>query len=336
MKKKLNLLLVFALVLSLVACGSNDDQVVESETREVAETSEPVETSENIGVTEEPGEDLENDGDFLASVTDATGEEVKVGEVERIVCLVPSTTEIIAELGILDKIVGRGPYCDYPAEVLEVPDVGSVQDVNLEEIIALDPDLVIMGALEQNEEQIKTIKDLGIPVYLHDAGSLEAVYQEIENMGVLLGEEDQAQELIGEIKESFAQYEDLEAKDPAPSIYFEISPLEFGLWTSGKETFMDDFAGMMKAENIFGDIENFQEVSEEEVIARNPDIIISTSMQMPDGPDPVDEILNRPGWESITALENRDVYLVNPDIFNRPGPRLVEAAQALHDILYAE
>ncbi|HKK94797.1 MAG TPA: ABC transporter substrate-binding protein [Anaerovoracaceae bacterium] len=272
------------------------------------------------------------------SVTDMSGEEVTLeAPAEKIVALTASDCEILYAIGAGETVVGRGEYCDYPAEVLDVGSVQSGSDTNIEEILALEPDLVVMGTMAQTEEQVNDIRNAGIEVYVSDARKISEVYDNIELLGTLTGHEDEASVVVDNMKTTFTDIESMvEAEEPAKTVYFEVSPIQYGLWTAGTSTFMNEIATMLGVENAFSDVDGWAEVSEEQVIERNPNIIVTTTMYFGEGPTPKEEILSRAGWDNLTAIQNNMVYEADSDMITRPGPRLADAAEALYTFIYGE
>jgi len=262
------------------------------------------------------------------------GRDVKLpDEVSRVVVLAAADCEIVYELGRENLLVGRGEYCDWPEEVKTIESVQSGDETNIEQIIALEPDLVLMSSMAQTEEQVQQLEKAGISVVLIQADTIAQVYQAIELIGSCLDAEDEASTLIAEMKQGFLDLQ----KDLPPSggtIYFEVSPLEYGLWTAGTETFMDEIASMLNVENCFSDISGWAEISQEQVIERSPDYIVTITMYFGEGESPEVEILGRVGWENITAVKEEQVFLMNSDEFSRPGPRLLQAAQNLSQLIY--
>jgi iron complex transport system substrate-binding protein len=118
------------------------------------------------------------------------------------------------------------------------------------------------------------------------------------------------------------------------SIYFEVSPLEFGLWTAGSETFMNEVAELIGLHNTFSDVSSWAEISEEQVIERNPDFILTVGMYFGDGPTPIESILSRQGWDNITAIKNEAILNLTADELSRPGPRLADGARMLYEFVY--
>ena len=143
MKKILALLLVLALALSLAACGGSAKK-----------------------------------GDI--TVTDMTGREVTVTlPVTRVVALQPADCEILYAIGAGDAVVGRGEYCDSPAEVLDIPSVQSGYNTNTEQIIALEPQVLFMSTMAQSEEQIESLENAGVKVVVTETTDIQGVYNAI-------------------------------------------------------------------------------------------------------------------------------------------------------------
>ena len=121
--------------------------------------------------------------------------------------------------------------------------------------------------------------------------------------------------------------------DTGLKLYVDESPLQWGLWSAGKGTYFDDLAEICGLTNIFSDIEGHQSVSEEQVLERNPDIIISMTMYYGEGELPDEEIKNRAGWENVSAVKNGAVVYDPTNAVALPGPRLTEVADLLLELI---
>jgi iron complex transport system substrate-binding protein len=267
------------------------------------------------------------------AVTDMTGREINLdGPADKIVALTAANGEILYAIGAGDTLIGRGEFCDYPAEALAVTEVQSGSDTNIEQIIALEPQVVIMATMAQSEEQIAALEKAGITVVAVEAPDIAGTYTAIELIGAITGKNDEAKVVIDDMKAVFA---DIKAKseNTGKTIYFEISPLEYGLWTAGTGTFMDEIAAMVGLTNAFSDVTSWGEISEEQVIERDPDYICTSTMYFGEGPLPVDEVLGRAAWQGMKAIQNGYVINANSDELTRPGPRLALAAQYLYDFV---
>ena len=266
--------------------------------------------------------------------TDMMGREITLAEpATRIVALTAADCEILCALGCEDALVGRGEYCDYPASVLDKPSVQSGYNTNIEEIIALQPQVVLMGTMAQTTEQVEALAQAGIQVVVSDAQNIEGVYTAIRLIGAIMGKDAEAEAMVADMQTAFA---DIEARSEATgkTVYFEVSPLQWGLWTAGKNTFMDELAAMCGLENAFADVEGWAEISEEQVIARDPDYIVTITMYYGEGPTPVEEIKSRAGWDALKAVQNDAILNADSNEISRPGPRLKDAAETLFNFVY--
>ena len=270
------------------------------------------------------------------TVTDMAGREITLdAPATKVVALTASDCEILAALGAEDTLVGRGEYCDYPESVLEVPAVQSGADTNLEQIIALEPQVVVMAKMAQTEEQVAALEKAGIRVVVSDAQDIEGVYTAIRLIGALVGRNDEAEAMVADMQSAFA---DIAAKseNTGKTVYCEVSPLQWGLWTAGKGTFMDELATMCGLTNAFADVEGWAEISEEQVLERDPDYIVTISMYYGEGPTPVEEIKSRAGWDALKAVQNDAIFNADSNEVSRPGPRLKDAAEALYTFVTGE
>ena len=337
MKKNQLLALLLAAVMLLAVltgCASKTEpapvEPAQTETAPEAETATP---EEDPAPAEEPEAE---DASPAVTLTDMTGREITLdAPAERVVALTASDCEILYALGAGDLLVGRGEYCDYPAEVLDVPSVQSGYETNIEQIIALEPQVLIMSTMAQTEEQVQQLENAGIRVVVSDAQDIGGVYTAINMIGTLTGKQDEAASVVESMQKTFDEIK-ANAGDGSKTVYFEVSPLEYGLWTAGANTFMDEIATMMGLKNCFSDVEGWAEISEEQVLARNPDYIVTISMYYGEGPTPVEEIASRAGWENVTAVKDGKILNLQNNELSRPAPRLAEGAKALYDFVYGE
>ncbi len=269
-------------------------------------------------------------------VTDMSGREMTLdGPIERVVALAPSDAEIIYALGAGERLVGRGEYCDYPEAVLDVPVVQTGSETNVEEILALNPQLVVMNTMAQPLEDLEQLENAGIPVITTASVDIDGVYESIEMLGLTLGLEAEADTMVSDMQAEFETLiQMVPTQDEAKTVYFEVSPLEFGLWTAGSNTFMSELSSMLGMENIFADVDGWAEISEEQVLDRNPDAIVTIAMDFGGGPAPDEEIMSRAGWQDLSAVQNAQVFALAEDELSRPGPRLVDGAQSLLESVY--
>lgn len=275
------------------------------------------------------------------TVTDMMNREIKLAApADKVVVLMPGDAEILYALGAQDAIVGVGYYCTTPEEaavmtgIESLPVVDSGYQTNVEEILKLEPQLVILTAMGHSEDLVNALAVGNVQVVVTDAQDLEGVYTDITLIGTLTGKNAEAEQLIADMKQKFAAISE-KAGETGKSLYVDESPLMFGLWSAGKGTYMDDIAGICGLTNIFADIEKHQAVSEEQVLERNPDIIITTNLFDPSWMTemPADEIKGRAGWENISAIKNDMVVYDPTNAVAIPGPRLTEVAEMLFELV---
>lgn len=264
------------------------------------------------------------------TVTDMFGREVTIeGPVTRVIAMEPGDCEILCAIGCGDALVGRGMYCDYPASVLEVPAVQSGDNINLEEILMLEPQIIIMTGMTHATEQIDLLEQNGVRVIGTDANTIAEVYANIRLLGTVMGKEAEAEAVIADMQATFADVA-ARSEQSDKTIYFEVMPLEWGLWSAGTNTFMHELAELCGMKNAFADIEGWKQISQEQVIERSPDyIVLVTGM----GETAADEVMGREGWETITAIKNGAVYNADSYAMTRPAPRLAEAVVNLYNFL---
>ena len=268
------------------------------------------------------------------TLTDMADREIALeSPATRVIALNPADCEILYALGAKDVLVGRGEYCNYPGDVTELPSVNSGAETNIEQILALEPQVIVMSKMAQTVEQVEALEAAGVRVMISDAQNLEGVYDAIEMLGELTGRQEEAAALSSRMQEGFDALRE-KAEDTGKTVYFEVSSLEWGLWTSGADTFLDELAQIVGLTNAFSDVTGWAEISQEQVLARDPDYIVTTAAYYGEGELPVDEIVAREGWQDLKAVKNGAVYNADADMTSRPGPRLLDAAQDLFDFVY--
>ena len=267
------------------------------------------------------------------TVTDMHDREITLTEpATRIVVMQPSDCEILCAIGCEDTIVGRGQYVDYPASVLEVPVVQSGAETNVEEILALNPQVVLMNDMAQSEEQVRQLEENGVKVVVSSATDINGVYYAIRMIGKLMGKEENAEAVIADMQATFDEIK-ANSKNEGKTVYFEVSPLQWGLWTAGKGTFMDELAEICGLTNAFADLNDWASISEEQVLARDPDYIVTITMYYGEGPTPVEEIVSREGWGDLKAVKNGNILNAESNAISRPGPRLKDAVIELYNFI---
>ena len=269
---------------------------------------------------------------FPVTITDDAGREVTIAtRPERIVSLAPANTEIVAELGALDRLVGVTTYCDYPAEVADIEKVGDFVGPNLEAIAALDPDVVLLTTGVQ-ADVVTQLEALGASVIAIDPTSLDEVYAAIEMVGAVIGETEEAADTVASMQ---LQIDDIgESVEGAPvTCFLEIA--QDPLFTAGPGTLLNDLIEHAGGENVVTEA-GYVAYSVEQLVQADPTVYLATKGSMSDPSD----ITGRPGFDSLTAVTSERVYLLDDNLVSRPGPRVAEGilqiARALHPDVFGD
>ncbi|AQU79354.1 MULTISPECIES: ABC transporter substrate-binding protein [Planococcus] len=286
--------------------------------------------------TEKTDAEPTNKGEEQANytVTDDLDNELTFEKVPKtVVSLIPSNTEILYGIGAGEKVIGATDYDNYPAEAAEVERISDSVVFNAERIIEMDPDVVIgysTGAPTGYEE----LEAAGIQVFvIESAQSFEDVYGDIEQISTVMGLEDKGDTLNSSIQQQIEEVQEkIEGVEAKKQVFFEISPSP-EIYTAGQKTFQQEILNHANVENIFGDLEGWPKISEEEVITRNPEIITTTVSYTE---DPIGEIKAREGWSDIEAIQNDQVFFLDSDITSRPGPRIGDAVELVAKTIYPD
>ncbi len=271
---------------------------------------------------------------WAASFVDETGRKVEVKTPpRRIISVAPSITEILFALGLGDKIVGVTNYCNYPLEAAKKAKIGGYVTPSLEKIVALDPDLII-GSPDGN---LKTFADqlekLGIPVFFSYPKSISEVITSIENIGEITFSRRPASILAASLREKIQMIEKKIQGRTHPRVLHVVA--QNPLISSGKGTFADDLirlaGGVNIAENTPG---SYPRLSLEEVLARNPEVIILSSMNSNDLMEDQKQWWKQ--WKTISAVQLSRILVINSDLILRPSPRIVDGLEELARAIHPE
>lgn len=273
---------------------------------------------------------------FPLTMTDAVGQEITLEEPPTsIISMIPSNTEILFALGLDEEIVGVNDYESYPEKALEKEKIGGME-YNIEKIISLSPDIVfahesIVGMADAGLQQLR---DAGVKVYVvPDAKDFNLTYTTIEEMGRATGKNEEAQVIIKDMKAKVEEIQEKVAKvKTKKTVFVETSDVP-EIYTPGNGTFMQEILTMVNAENIMADQEGWFQVSPEEIVSRNPDVMLITYDYVE---GIVEKVKQRDGFDTVTAIKNNEIVQVDEDATSRPGPRLVEGLEEVAKAIYPE
>jgi iron complex transport system substrate-binding protein len=257
-------------------------------------------------------------------------------KIDRIISLAPSNTEILAALGFADKIIAADSYSlavegvasDIPSFKFMTPDA--------EQIIILEPDVIFVSGISKigGADPFKVIADVGICVlYIPTSISIAEIKTDIRFIATVMGAVEKGEEIVAEMEKTIDAISKVGATiTDKKTVYFELSAMP-QLYSFGKGVFLNEMLEIIGAENILADRKQWVAVAEEVILDRNPDVIL-TSVDYID--KPVEEVLARPGWNVLTAVQNRDVHYIDTMSSNLPNHNIVKALQEMAKAVYPD
>jgi iron complex transport system substrate-binding protein len=266
-------------------------------------------------------------------VTDFKGRKIVLDKVpQKIVSLSPSNTEILFALGAGERVAGVTSYCDYPEAAKKIEQVGDYEGPNMELIMKVQPDVVLAGYIQ--EELVKNLEDMGIPVIVTEAESFEAIYQSISLIGKVTGTDAEAEKITAEMKSKIAEIEAKTKDKEKPTVFYLV--WKDPLMTAGSKTFINDVIKAAGGINIAEKVDGWAKYSAEELIKDNPEILVAALHSTDKGMTKEDLSKNQI-FSKLECVKKGKVYVMSDDnIISRPGPRIVKAIEEMAGVFYEE
>jgi iron complex transport system substrate-binding protein len=263
---------------------------------------------------------------------DQLGREIRVpDDPKRIIALAPSITEIIFALEQQDRLKGTTQFSNYPAEAAKLPKVGSYVRLDLERIVALNPDLCIAIKDGNPKGIIDRLQSLNIPVFAVNPRNLESMMQTIQKIGSILDASQKANTLVKDMRSRIQQVDALVSRiDRRPRVFIQIgiSPII----SAGTNTLVHELVVRAGGINVAAGNRAYPHFSREQVLALAPDVLIITSMARSGAFEKAKADWNR--LSHMPAVREKRIYTVNSDVFDRPSPRLLDALEILTRLLH--
>ena len=249
------------------------------------------------------------------------------GPPHRIVSLAPNITEILFALGLDEEIVGVTRFCDYPEAAKQKEKIGGLVDPNLEMIKSLSPDLVI--AFRGNPlRTVERLKKLGLPVFVLNIGNdLGSLFPLLEKIGRVTRREEEAAELASQFKNRLDAVRDrLSAVTAGPRVFIALHGT--GLWTCGRESYLNDLIASSKARNVAGGISrNWLHYSLEQLVHDDPEVIIILARSILEFEKARDRFLRDTRLRGVAAVRTGRIRFLDENVASRFGPRLADALE---------
>ena len=322
------LVVLAVLLLSVAACtgGGASPRPLATATA----SSAPTATTASAAPTPAP-----STAAFPVTLTDDEGTTVEIAaEPDVIVSLTPATTETLFALGVGDRIAGKGEdLFVYPPEAAAIPDVATFDAVNIEEIVALEPDVVFAGGnFFTPPDSIERMREVGLPVVVLYAASVEAVFADIELIGQASGRSAEATAIVDRMRAEFDAVEAAVTGLEKPRLFYELDATG-AIYGPADDSFLVEMIELAGGDPITtGSPERF-DISVERLIEEDPEVIL-----LADAPFgvTVDQVVARPGWNVMTAVKNGDIRPIDDQTVTRPGPRLFLGLRLLAETIHPD
>lgn len=241
----------------------------------------------------------------------------------RLVCLAPSITQTVFELGRGDDVVGVTDYTKYPPGAKQKPSVGGVINPSLERLVALKPDLVLAIEDLNNRDLTQRIEKLGLPVYVVHPQSLQDIYRSIHNIGMAIDAERAAEALVASLRGRELAVRARVAGQPRPNVFFLLWPDP--VMSAGHGAFITELIEIAGAKSTTADLPNeWPRVSLETVLAQQPEYVLLVR-----GSEvTLDSLRRQGGWERLDAIKNGKVFYTDERI-EYPSPLAIDALEDL-------
>jgi iron complex transport system substrate-binding protein len=271
---------------------------------------------------------------FPVTLTDDEGTEVTIAaEPQRIVSLTPATTEILFTIGAGDRVVGKvEDVANFPPEAADVPIVARFDGVDIEQVVALEPDLVISAGIGLTQgDAVEQLRRAEVPVLVIYPTTIAGGLAGIRLIGQATGLNETTDALAIGMEQRIDELERLAATaTERPRVFYEID-VTGGIFTPPAESIYGEMFLLAGAEPISGDAS--YSISLEELVAADPEVILLGDAAYGVTAEAVAE---RPGWKGMTAVKDRAIYPIDDILVTRPGPRLVEGLEALIRAIHPE
>jgi len=259
------------------------------------------------------------------AVVDDAGQKVALtSPAMRVVSLAPNITEILFFIGAGEQLVGAVEYSDFPPAARDLPVIGSHSRFDVEQILSLQPDLIVGWLSGNSLEDLEGLKRLGLPVFISEPSTVEGIVSLMERLGVLTGHQAQSLSQASAFRASFNASRETYSTRRQVSVFYQV--WEQPIYTLNGDHVISQLISLCGGRNIFSDLKQLAPVvSLESVLARDPEVIVGGGIfgQTPPWAE------RWQSWPTVRAVRNRHIYAVDSDHIARMGPRLAQGVEAL-------
>ncbi len=313
MHKKLSVLLIVFILAFATACGQSSE--------EGGATSASSGGGTTVAAT------------FPVTVEDDLGRTVEIKqEPEQIGSLAPSVTETLFAVGAGNRVAGVTTADDYPQEVQSIEKIGDYQQTNAEKIASLGIDLLFLSFDSATKEQAKDLEvKTGAKVVVVNPKSVDETIESIGTVGKAAGNTEKAQVVEERMRAELKQIKSTVEGLPEPTVFYELGfdPL----FTVGPGSFVNDAIEIARGKNVTADAQQaYPQYSVEKLLQDDPEYYLAGASSGAT----IEDIKSRPTYSSLQAVRQDKVFVINDDLVNRPGPRIVEGVREIAETIHPE
>jgi len=270
-------------------------------------------------------------------ITDQLGRVVALDKPpQKIISLAPSNTEILFALGLADRVVAVTDYCDYPPESKTKPSIGGFSTPNIEEIVALSPDLILATSIHENKI-IPQLEDKGLTILALNPKTIDGVLEAIVMTGKITGVQKNASELVAKMQQRIKAVTDKTASlPPEQRLGTFYIVWHDPLMTAGSGTLQDELIQKAGGINIARELTDYADISLEAVITANPQVIIAGAGHGSGEDQTFQYAKAETRLRDTHARQTNRIYAIDADLASRPGPRIVEGLEEFAAFIHPE
>ncbi len=263
------------------------------------------------------------------SVVDDAGQTITLAQpARRVVSLAPHVTEMIFAAGGGDRIVGTVHYSDYPPQARDIPRVGDNKALDLERIAALKPDLIVVWRHGNAQKQTDRLRALGLPLFYSEPRKLASIPENLEKLGTLLGTATTARRAADNFRQQVETLRKTYATRPPVTVFYQV--WQQPLMTLNGQHLVSDMLALCGGRNLFGaETPLVPTVSVEAVVAGNPEAMLTAGMGATRSDQPLPDYAMWQRWKQITAVARNNLFVIDGDLVNRAGPRVVQGIEQI-------
>lgn len=258
-------------------------------------------------------------------VTDDAGNKVVLQKpAQRIVSLAPHITELLFAAGGGARIVGAVRYSDYPTAAKRIPQIGDANQIDLERIITLKPDLLVVWQHGNPERQLAQLRKLGVPLFYSEPRKLNDIPDSVLRLGQLMNTNQQATKSATQLKQSLAQLTKTHKNHAPIKVFYQI--WHQPLYTLSEQHIVNDAIRLCGGENVFAKLKTIApSVSIEAVLLANPEAIFVTGTKE----QAKEELDFWKHYPTLSAVQYANLLNLEGDLLSRPGPRMIAGTAQL-------